>query len=413
MTHGVLIIGAGLAGLCCARRLQQDGVRFMILESSDGVGGRIRTDTVEGFRLDRGFQVFLTSYPEAAQQLDYEALRLKAFLPGALVCYRGKFHELADPWRRPGVIFPSIFSPIGSFVDKLRVARLRFRVLKGSIEDRFRDPETTTLKALADSGFSQLMIDRFFRPFLGGIFLDSDLMTSSRMFQFVFRMFSLGRACLPEEGMEAIPRQLAVGLPPDAVRFGAKVVKAWSNGVRLESGEELYASKVVVATDGPAAANLLEETNTVSGQGVTCLYFNAPKPPIERPILVLNGDGQGPINNLCVPTVVVPSYGPIGSSLVSVTVLGTAADTAGLQKEVLAQLGDWFGPQTEPWRHLRTYRIPYALPEQFPPALALMERPIRTPAGIYLCGDHRDNASINGAMVSGRRAAESLLAEFR
>lgn len=413
MTHDVLIIGAGLAGLCCARRLQQDGVRFMILESSDGVGGRIRTDTVEGFRLDRGFQVFLTSYPEAAQQLNYEALRLQAFLPGALVRYRGKFHELADPWRRPTAIFPSIFSPIGSLADKLRVARLRFRVLKGSIEDRFRDPETTTLKALENSGFSQLMIDRFFRPFLGGIFLDSGLMTSSRMFQFVFRMFSLGRACLPEEGMEAIPRQLAAGLPPDAVRFGAKVVKAWSNGVRLESGQELHASKVVVSTDGLVAANLLEETNTVSGQGVTCLYYNAPKPPIERPLLVLNGDGQGPINNLCVPTVVVPSYGPIGSSLVSVTVLGTSADAAGLQKEVLMQLGDWFGPQTEGWRHLRTYRIPYALPRQFPPALALMERPTRTPAGVYVCGDHRDNASINGAMVSGRRAAESLLAEFR
>lgn len=413
MTPDVLIIGAGLAGLCCARRLQQDGVRFLILESSDGVGGRIRTDTVDGFRLDRGFQVFLTSYPEAAQHLDYEALRLKAFLPGALVRYRGSFHELADPWRRPTAIFPSIFSPIGSLADKLRVARLRFRVLKGSMEDRFRDPETTTLKALENSGFSQSMIDRFFRPFLGGIFLNSELMTSSRMFQFVFRMFSLGQASLPEEGMEAIPRQLAAGLPPDTLRFGAKVIEAWSNGVRLESGEELHARKVVVATDGPAAAKLLDETNAVSGQGVTCLYFNAPKPPIDRPILVLNGDGHGPINNLCVPTVVTPAYGPIGSSLVSVTVLGTPTDAAGLQKEVLAQLGDWFGPQTQGWRHLRTYRIPYALPRQFPPALTLMERPIRTPAGIYVCGDHRDNASINGAMVSGRRAAESLLADFR
>jgi phytoene dehydrogenase-like protein len=309
-------------------------------------------------------------------------------------------------------VLPSIFSPIGSFADKLRVARLRYRVLRGSIEDRFRDPETTTLQVLQDNGFSSAMIDRFFKPFLGGIFLEADLLTSSRMFQFVFRMFTRGQACLPEEGMEAIPRQLAAGLPQDTVRFGCKVVAVRPNGVRLETGEELHAKRVVVATDGATAGNLLGDANPVSWQGVTCLYFAAPTPPVERPILVLNGDGHGPINNLCVPTVVSSSYGPSGSSLISVTVLGTPPDTSGLQKEVQAQLVDWFGKQTEDWRHLRTYRIPYGLPRQSPPALAVTERPVRTTSGVYVCGDHLDNASINGAMVSGRRAAESLWADF-
>jgi len=413
MTPQVLIVGAGLAGLCCARRLQRECTPFLILEASDGVGGRIRTDTVEGFRLDRGFQVFLTSYPEAAQQLDYNALRLKPFLPGALIRYRGKFHELADPWRRPSAALPSLFSPIGSLADKLRVARLRFRVLKGSLEDRLRDPETTTLQALRQNGFSDSMIDRFFRPFLGGIFLDGDLLTSSRMFQFVFRMFSLGNACLPEEGMEAIPRQLAATLPSGCIRFGAKVAHIRSNGVTLESGEELHAKKVVVATDGATAGSLLGHAEPLAWQGVTCLYFAAPTPPVERPILVLNGDGAGPINNLCVPTMVAPSYGPAGSSLVSVTVLGTPLDAAALQAKVQSQLKDWFGTQAEAWRHLRTYRIPHALPRQSPPALAEMERPVRTSPGVYVCGDHRDNASINGAMVSGRRCAESVLEEIR
>ena len=236
MTSDVLIVGAGLAGLCCARRLHQQGKRFLIVEASDGIGGRIRTDMVQGFRLDRGFQVFLTSYPEAMQQLDYKALRLKPFLPGALVRYRGRFHQLADPWRRPSAILPSMISPIGSFADKLRVARLRFRLLRGRVEDRFQDPETTTIQALQESGFSDSMIDRFFRPFLGGIFLDQELQTSSRMFQFVFRMFSLGNACLPEEGMEAIPRQLADGLPPNSIRFGTPVTQVWQDGVRLDSG---------------------------------------------------------------------------------------------------------------------------------------------------------------------------------
>jgi phytoene dehydrogenase-like protein len=412
MMSDVLIVGAGLAGLSCARRLQQEGTPFLLLEASDGVGGRIRTDTVEGFRLDRGFQVFLTSYPEAKQQLDYQALRLKPFLPGALIRFRGKFHELTDPWRRPSATLPSAFSPIGSLADKLRVARLRYRVLKGSLEDRLRDPETTTLQVLRENGFSDSMIDRFFRPFLGGIFLDGDLLTSSRMFQFVFRMFSLGNACLPEEGMEAIPRQLAAGLPMGSIRFGAKVAQVRSNGVTLESGEELNAKKIVVATDGATAGSLLGHAKPSEWQGVTCLYFSAQRPPIERSILVLNGDGTGPINNLCVPTTFVPSYGPAGSSLVSVTVLGIPPDAAALQTEVQTQLKDWFGTQAGDWRHLRTYCIPHALPRQSPPALAEMERPVRTNAGMYVCGDHRDNASINGAMVSGRRCAESVLEEI-
>ena len=327
--------------------------------------------------------------------------------------YYKEFHELADPWRRPSAALPSVFSPIGSLTDKLRVARLRYRVLKGSLEDRFRDPETTTLQTLRENGFSDSMIDRFFRPFLGGIFLDGDLLTSSRMFQFVFRMFSLGNACLPEEGMEAIPRQLAATLPQGSIRFGAKVAHVRSNGVTLESGEELHAKKVVVATDGPTAGSLLGGAEPVASQGVTCLYFAAPTPPVERPILVLNGDGAGPINNLCVPTTVAPSYGPTGSGLVSVTVLGTHPDAAALQAEVQTQLKDWFGAQAEGWRHLRTYRIPHALPRQSPPALAEIQRPVRTSTGVYVCGDHRDNASINGAMVSGRRCAERLLAEMR
>jgi phytoene dehydrogenase-like protein len=411
VTPEVLIVGGGLAGLCCARRLHEQGTPFLLLEAADAVGGRVRTDLVDGFRLDRGFQVFLTSYPEAKRVLDYAALKLAPFLPGALVRTDGGFYPLADPWRRPFAALRALVSPVGSFADKLRVARLRARVLRGSIEERFRDPETTTLEALRDAGFSAAMIDRFFRPFLGGIFLDHELQTSSRMFQFVFRMFSLGEACLPAEGMEAIPRQLAAALPPSAIRPGARVATVGPCSVVLDTGEELAARHVVVAADGPAAAGLLNGVTEPSGQGVTCLYFAAPQPPVERPILVLNGEG-GPINNLCVPTLVAPTYGPPGTSLVSVTVLGVPPDEDRLRGAVLDQLRDWFGPGVGNWGHLRTYRIPYALPSQAPPALAEPERPVRFAPGIYVCGDHRDNASIQGAMVSGRRAAEAVLRDL-
>jgi phytoene dehydrogenase-like protein len=311
----------------------------------------------------------------------------------------------------------SLASPIGSLTDKLRVARLRRQSLRGTIEDRFRDPETTTLQALQDAGFSPRMIDRFFRPFLGGVFLDRDLQTSSRMLSFVFRMFSLGAACLPAGGMEAIPRQLAANLPKGAVRLGARVRRASPGVVTLADGEELRGKAVIVAADGPAALKLLgeapsHETVSADGQGVTCLYFSAAKEPIAQPLLVLNGEGEGPINNLCVPTAVAPSYGPGDRSLVSVTVLGVVPDPNQLLAPVREQLFDWFGSAIHEWRHLRTYSIPYALPDQQAPALAVAQRPVRWRPGLYVCGDHRDNASIQGAMVSGRRTAETLLEDF-
>jgi len=417
MKQAVVIVGAGLSGLCCARELQKQGFRFLLLEASDRVGGRIRTDLVDGFSLDRGFQVFLTSYPEAKRILDYDLLQLKPFLPGALVRYDGRFHELTDPWRRPFAAVRSLWSPIGSLVDKMRVASLRRQSLRGTIEDRFRDPEVTSLQRLQRSGFSASMIDRFFKPFLGGIFLDAELQTSSRMLHFVFRMFSTGEACLPSEGMEAIPRQLASTLPPDCIRIGAQVAQVRPGMVTLTSGEEISAKAVVLATEGPLAAQLLAAQLLggkipSSGQGVTCLYFSAPRRPIDQPILMLNGDSRGPINNMCVPTNTAPSYGPRDRSLISVTTLGITNDHALLQAEVVKQLDEWFGTSVREWNHLRTYSIPYALPSQLPPALSTPERPVRWQPGIYVCGDHRDNASIQGAMVSGRRAAEAVLQDL-
>jgi phytoene dehydrogenase-like protein len=403
MTPDVLIVGGGLAGLCAARTLHAAGRTCAILDASDAVGGRVRTDIVDGFRLDRGFQVLLDAYPEAAAVLDYAALDLKAFHPGAMVRFEGRFHELHDPWRRPLAAITSLANPIGTFTDKLKVARIRRRALQGTIEDRFRSPETTTLDALRHAGLSDVIIQRFFRPFLGGIFLEPELRTSSRMFEFLFRMFSTGNATVPALGMGEIPKQIAAALPAASIRLNTRVVEVTPGQVRLDHGETLRARAVIVATEGPEAARLLGDT-PVTGQSVTCMYFAVPHPPLPKPMLVLNGNSSGPINNLCVPSVVSRAYAPAGQALISATCLTETTETP-----VLDQLERWFGAQVSDWRHLRTYRIPYALPNQAAPALAIPERDVRRAPGLFVCGDHMDNASINGAMVSGRRAAEAVL----
>ena len=400
----VLIVGAGLAGLCCARRLREAGVSSLILEASDEVGGRVRTDEVDGFLLDRGFQVFLTAYPEAKRVLDYDSLDLRTFYPGALVKTSFGFERLADPWRRPLDALRSIYRSGWTWRDRWAVAKLRQRVRRGSLEDLWNRDERPTHQLLMEHGFSASAVESFFRPFFGGIFLESKLETSSRMFEFVFRMMSQGDTTLPSQGMGAISRQLASALPSGSIRTKSPVRSIEGSCVTLDSGETLSARSVVVAVEGPAAARLLPEIPDPGSRSVTCLYFSAEKAPLDGPVLLLNGEA-GPINNLAVLSHVAPSYAPSGAHLISVSVLGRCEDSA----RVKDQLVDWFGEGARTWRHLKTYQLQHALPRQAPPALKTPERESRVGPDLFVCGDHRDNASIQGAMVSGRRAAEALL----
>ena len=320
----VIVVGAGLAGLCCARELHAAGLEVLVLERGDAPGGRVRTDEVEGFLLDRGFQVLLTAYPEARRALDYDRLGLRPFESGALIRRDGGFARIADPFRHPFQALQSLRGAPGSLPDKLRVARLRRRLSRFSLNELLTAPQVTTAEALRLEGFSDALVDAFFRPFLGGVFLDASLETSSRLFAFVFKLFSEGEAALPAAGMQAIPRQLAEGLPEAALRFGVTVESAAPGEVVIAGGERLAAPAIVVAADGPEAARLTGAVEAPAARGVTTLHYAAERSPVGEPVLVLNGEGRGPVNDLCVPSDVAPSYAPPGAALVSATVLGVS-----------------------------------------------------------------------------------------
>jgi len=400
----VVIVGAGLAGLTCARRLQAGGVDCVVLEAGDGIGGRVRTDVVEGFRLDRGFQVLLTAYPAAKKWLDYERLELKKFSAGARVWCDGTMHRVSDPWREPGALWATLRAPVGSLADKVRIATLRAAARRGTVAELFARKETSALSALRAHGFSERMIERFMRPWLGGVFLDAELETSSRMLEFVFRMFAEGDTAVPATGMQAIPEQLGAGLTPGTVRLSARVAAVESGAVRLVSGERIAGRRIVVA------AELLPEVEVPTWRAVTAVYFAAKASPLGEPTLMLNGTGRGRVNSVAVMSDVAPGYAPAGEALLSVSVLGEASrDDAALAADVRKELMEWFGAVVTEWRALRVYRVRRALPVRWP-----LDR--RAPAavrpGVWVAGDFVNSASIQGAMESGNGVAEAILGEL-
>lgn len=408
MECDVIIVGGGLAGLTCARALQAAGKRSLVLEAGADVGGRVWTDEVEGFRLDRGFQVFLTAYPEARRWLDYRALDLRPITPGALVWKEGRWHRVSDPFRRPQDAWATLRAPVGTLLDKARIATLRWQAKEGTLEAVFQRPETTTLEALQAQGFGGTMIETFLRPWLGGIFLDPALESSSRMMEFVFRMFADGMAAVPAAGMQAIPRQLAGGLPKDSILCRTPVEAIDGDSVVLAGGDRLRSRNIVVATDGSTAARLAPGLTSPAWRSTVTVYFAASSHPVSKPILMLNGTGQGRVNSLINLSAVAPDYAPPEQSLISVSVLGDpGVDDDTLVEDLRRELAGWFGAQAvAPWRLLRVCRIRHALPVRSPLSLST-PKPVRD--GLWICGDHVETASIQGAMHSGRAVAEALL----
>lgn len=407
------IVGGGLSGLAAAMVLRRAGVDAQVFEASDRPGGRVRTDERGGFLLDRGFQVYLEAYPEGRRLLDLDALDLRPFETGAIVRRGGRFHRVADPLRRPDLVLETVRSGVGSPLDKLKVLALRKRAVGCTTRELWERGESTALDALRRIGFSGSIIDAFFRPWLGGIFLDRGLEVSSRAMDYVVRMMAKGGVCLPARGMESIPRQMAAEVGADAIHCGRAAERIEDGRVVFADGSAVESDLVVCAVEAPAAARLLGRPSIDGGaRGVSCVYFAADESPLEEPWLVLNGEDNALVNNLVVPSDVAPDYAPSGRALVSATVLDDRGlQGAALAREVQEELEGWYGDAVLRWEYLDAYRIPHAQPDQGVGFRS--RRPFARRANgklLAMAGDHCEAASIQGALLSGRRAAEWILA---
>ncbi|CAN0891122.1 15-cis-phytoene desaturase, chloroplastic/chromoplastic [Linum grandiflorum] len=419
---GVIVVGAGLAGLAAATHLHSRNIPFLLLEASDGVGGRVRTDIVDGFILDRGFQIFITAYPEARKLIHYQDLDLRKFYSGARIYFDGQFHTVADPLRHFSDSILSLTNPIGSILDKLLIGSTRLGVLTKSEDQIFQSDEIPTSELLKRIGFSDSIVSRFFKPFFGGIFFDPELETTSRLFEFIFKCLALGDNTLPANGIGAIPNQLASKLPPDSILLNSKVASIHINelesSLRLESGK-IFRSEfgLILAVDEPQAGNpVMVGPKPKEARGTVCVYFSADRGmvPVEEPVLFLNGSGEGIINNMFFATNVAASYGPPNKVLVSVSLIGLFEEDSDeeLAERIIKELFGWFGESVVgSWKYLRTYRIGYAQPNQSPPTD--MRKSHRIQSGLYVAGDYLTSATFDGALLSGRKAVEALVRDIR
>jgi phytoene dehydrogenase-like protein len=399
----VVVVGAGLAGLSAATRLAAAGCDVHVLEAAGHAGGRLATDRVDGFVVDRGFQVLNTGYPRAAD-LDLAALELGWFWAGAVVRHEGRAHRVVDPRRHPTTALETLRAPVGSRRDKLAVAAFSARAGYLPVPRLLQEPERTTAEAFRRARIGPPAVERFLRPFLAGVLLESELATSSRYLLLLWRSFARGRIGLPAAGMQAVGSQLAGRLPAGRLHLGTPVRAAAAGGVTTEQGA-VRADAVVVATDPDTAARLLPGLSASAPRRVTTHLHVLPSSPWSAPLLVLGAPG-GRLVNSVVLTDAQPRYSPDGRALVaSSTLEPTRAD------EVRDEVARLHGVGAADLDHLTTVTVTGAQPAALPPLD--LRRPVDLGGGVYVCGDHRDTPSIQGAMASGARAARAVLRNLR
>ena len=440
----VVVVGAGVAGLSAAHRLTSAGVTTMVLEAAHGVGGRMATEKVDGFRLDRIGQLLSTAYPELRQTPGLDGLVLRPFTPGVLLHGDGRHHRagvqpgaggargalhavralasaprppsaprplrrpVAVPGRQVSVPRSRSGAPLGTAVDQARLGAALTRLAGTPAERLLSRPELPAGQALAARGLPARTIDGFLRPLLAALLCDPGLTTSSRCADLALRAFARGRLCLPEGGAEALPDLLARTLPPGTVHTGVRVTSVSTTSVTTAEHGEIRCRAVLVATGARAAAELLPGLRVPEFHPVTVVHHTTDEPPTTGASLLLDADLGGPVAHTAVVSDVDPSRAPAGRALVSSTVLGRLpgdVDTA-----VRMHLARLYGVPTARWETLAVHRTAEAVPAMRPPHD--LRRPVRLIAGLYVCGDHRDTSTVQGALHSGHRASAAILADL-
>lgn len=398
------IIGAGISGLIAAKVLEEQGYYPVIIEATERVGGRVKTDIVNGYQLDRGFQVLLTAYPAVKKYLDLDSLHLQKLLPGAVIFKDNKQTAIGDPSRDLSLLFSTIFSNIGTFTDKFKILKLNQKLKNKTVSEIFSKKEQTTLNYLLSFGFSEKMIDDFFRPFFSGIFLEKDLETSSRMFEFIYKMFGEGYAAIPKEGMEAIPKQISNNLKNTSIIFNSKVIDINDSSITLDDKSVLESDYTIIATD---PIDLTSSIKNCSWKSCDTIYFETESRGIKGKLIGLITEKGSLINNIFYHTSLGVAKSA-GKELLSVTVVDNQKLVEkDLINKVTQELKDKCN--IEDVTFIKHYKIPKALPN-----ITNVQYDTEIPTGlsndrVILAGDQQLNGSLNAAMLAGEKAAFEVL----
>jgi phytoene dehydrogenase-like protein len=403
----VVIVGGGLAGLAAARRLDRAGIDWLLVEASDRLGGRVATDLVDGWRLDRGFQVLNTAYPRVPALVDIDALDMRYFTSGVLVRRAGALHRLENPLRNPLSAPQTLNSGVGTLADRVKFGALATRCATASPARLLGAPETTAQEMLRRAGLSHRIIEEVLRPFLSGVFGDRALETSSHVLAMVLRSFARGRIGVPAAGMAALPAAVAGPLPYPQLLVGARTLSIAPGQVVTEGGE-IRCRAIIVATDPTTASELLPALPRPDMRALTTFYFGADHAPLDEPTLLLDGDRREIVANTVVMSNAAPEYAPAGKSLIAASLVGASAPSGASEAVVRTELSRMYGAPADDWTFLTAVVLPEALPSAVAPQHRL-RKPVDLGDGLFVAGDHRDSPSIQGALAGGWRTAGAVL----
>jgi protoporphyrinogen oxidase len=404
--YKIHIIGAGISGLIAAQILENHGYHPTIIEGSATIGGRVKSDVIKGYTLDHGFQVLLTSYPAAKQYLNYDTLDLQELLPGATIFKNGKQQTIGDPLRSLSLLIPTLFSSIGLVSDKIKILKLNTMLKKKKLFTIFKEDEKTTLQYLKNLGFSEEIIQNFFKPFFSGIFLEPNLETSSRMFEFVYKMFGGGLAVVPKDGIQAISNQLKNNLKNTEIIFNSRVKEVKNTEIVLEDGSEIKSHITIIATEASSLISNLKNQET-EWKSCDTLYFETNNRVIKKPLIGLISDKEALINNIFYNSSIKNSSTGKNELLCVTVVKNHHLNKEDLIKRVQDELLQFCNITDTTF--LKRYRIKKALPKLSNLQYELSSTETKLKATIFLAGDQLLNGSLNAAMISGERAAIGVI----